>query len=186
VQGAVAKRYAMALFEIGQSQGKLELLDGQAKQLAQVFGDKRVLQFATHPRIPVEQKKAVLATRLGGGFDPVLLNLLRLLIDKKRIGLLLQILRWFDQMTDEASGVEGVTIVSAVPLSDEQCREILTGIKRFSAYGDLRVETKVDPSLLGGVEVRLGDNLVLDGSVASRLKALRDRLVKYRHRGLGA
>jgi F-type H+-transporting ATPase subunit delta len=176
----------MALFEVGQAQGKLELLDGQAKQLAQMVGDKQVLQFATHPRIPAEQKKAALATRLAGSFDPLLLNLIRLLIDKKRVGLLLEILRWFDQLTDAASGVEGVTIVSAVPLSDEQQREIVAGIKRFSAYGELRVQTKVDPALLGGVEVRLGDNLVLDGTVASRLRQLRDRLYKYRHRGLGA
>lgn len=186
MQGAVAKRYAQALFEIGQAQGKLEHLDAQAKQLADVFSDKRVLQFATHPRIPADQKKAVLATRLGGGFDPLLLNLIRLLIDKKRIGVLLEILRWFDQMTDAASGVEGVTIVSAVPLTDEQQQAVLAGVKRFSAYGELRVETKVDPALLGGVEVRLGGNLVVDGSVASRLKQLRDRLYKYRHRGLGA
>jgi F-type H+-transporting ATPase subunit delta len=174
------------LFEAGRAAGKLELLDTQAKQLAAVFADRQVRSFASHPRIATANKKDVLAAKLASRFDPLLLNLIRLLLDKNRITALSDILSWFDLLTDQASGVEGLTILSAVELSPQQRDQIVALAKRFSAYGDLRVETKIDPGVIGGVEVRLGDHLVLDGTVASRLSQLRDRLYKYRHRGLGA
>jgi F-type H+-transporting ATPase subunit delta len=184
--GAVAKRYAAALFAVAQQRTALQQLDAEAKLLAQAFDDPQIRRFASDPQIPEAQKKQVLADSLGERFDPALKNLIRLLVDKKRITLLPAILRWFDRMTDVASGIENVTIVSAVPLTEQQQKDIVQHATHFSAYGELRVETKVDPKLLGGVEVRLGENLVLDGSVASRLRTLRDRLYKYRHRGLGA
>jgi F-type H+-transporting ATPase subunit delta len=110
----------------------------------------------------------------------VLVNLLKLLVDKNRTAALEQILDYFDLLTDEDQGVEEVTLVSAVPLSDEQREQIVGELKRFSAYGSLRVETAVDPALIGGVLVRLGRNQVIDGTVASRFDALRSRVDRRR------
>jgi F-type H+-transporting ATPase subunit delta len=186
VQGAVAKRYALALFDAGREQDKLELLDAQAKQLAVVFHDPLVRRFAGHPRIPASSKKDVLAGKLAGRFDTLLLNLVRVLVDKNRITALPEILHWFDLLTDQASGIENLTLLSATELSPAQRDQIVELSRRFSEYDNLRVETQVDPRLLGGVEVRIGGHLVLDGTVASRLQGLRDRLYKYRHRGVRA
>lgn len=172
----VAKRYAQALFAVVQEAGRVEKADADAKLLKHLFDDRQVKAFLTSPQIPAEKKKAAIQNRLGDKLDPLLINLLKVLIDKHRIAELPQIMEFFDILTDQSRGVEEATIVSAVPLSDEQKQAILQQLVRFSAYGQLRVRSHVDPAVLGGVMVRLGRNLVLDGTVASRLEALRGRL----------
>ena len=186
MQGAVAKRYALALFEAGDHAGRLEVLDAQAKQLVSIFHDPLVRRFAGHPRIAAASKKQVLADKLGGQFDPLLLNLIRVLVDKNRISALTEILQWFDRLTDQASDIEDVTIRSAVELTPAQRDQIVELSRRFSEYHNLRVETQVDPLLLGGVEVKIGGHFVLDGTVSRRMHELRDRLYQFRSRGLGA
>lgn len=179
----VAKRYALALFAAVQEAGRIERVDAEAKSVARLFDDQLVKSFLTSPQIPAERKKAALQKQFDGRIDPLLLNLLKLLVDKKRIGELPQIMEHFDVLTDQGRGVEDATIVSAVPLSPEQVEQIVQQIKRFSAYGDLRIKTEVAPGLLGGVKVQLGRNLVIDGSVSSRLAALRSKLDKLKRIG---
>jgi F-type H+-transporting ATPase subunit delta len=184
--GAVARRYAAAMFELALEQGKVELIDQQAQFLEDLFSDAQIRGFFNSPRIPVKQKKQLVTNQLRDKLDPVLHNVVRLLIDKRRIRFLPAIMREFDVLTDKHRGVEEVTIVSAVPLSEEQRRAVLTEVRRFSTYGDLRVETEVDGGVLGGVKVRLGDNIVIDGTISSRLSEMRDKLYHFRHRGVGA
>jgi F-type H+-transporting ATPase subunit delta len=180
MQSTVAKRYAEALFSAVLDAGRLQQVDAEAQSLATLFSDRSVRNFLTTPQIAAERKKAVIDKQLAGKLDSTLINLLKLMVDKNRIGELPQVLEYFDQLTDQSRGVEEVTIYSAVPLSDEQRSTIVDQLKRFSAYGELRVRAEVDPALLGGVLIKLGRNLVLDGSVSSRLAALRTRLEKAR------
>lgn len=184
--GAVARRYADALFELALEQGKVELVDTQAQFLEDLFSDAQIRGFFNSPRIPGEQKKRLVTNLLADKLDPMVHNLVRLLVDKRRIQFLPTIMREFDVLTDKHRGVEEVTIVSAVPLSEEQRQTILNEIRRFSTYGDLRVETEVDGGVLGGVKVRLGENIVIDGTISSRLSEMREKLYRYRHRGVGA
>src|SRR5262245_55948016 len=154
--------------------------------LQEVFADKRLREFLVSPKVPPQRKKEIIDGRLKGRIESGLLNLLKLLVDKHRISHVLQILRYFDLLTDRHRGVEEVTIVSAVPLSDEQRARIIEQVQRFSYFGELRVKSSVDPTILGGVVVRLGGNTVLDGSIATRLKQMRERLERFRHRGISA
>jgi len=183
---AVARRYAMALFELALEQGKVELFDEQAQFLEDLFGDRQVRGFFHSPRIPAEQKQRLLANQLADQLDPAVFNLLRLLIDKRRIQFAAEIMHEFDVLTDRHRGVEEVTIVSAVPLSEEQRNAIVAEIRRFSTYDDLRISTEVEGGVLGGVKIRLGENIVIDGTLSSRLSEMRERLYRYRHRGTGA
>jgi F-type H+-transporting ATPase subunit delta len=186
VYGAVAKRYAAALFEIALEQGRMQELDQQARMIEPLFKDRLLRDFFLSPRINAEAKKRVVEARLKDQVDRVLLNLIKLLIDKRRIGFLPDIMRYFDFLTDQRLGVEDATIVSAVPLTPQQRDEIVSEIKRFSSYGELRVKCEVNSRVLGGVKVKLGDHLVLDGTLSSRLAEMRRRLYMYRHRGTGA
>jgi F-type H+-transporting ATPase subunit delta len=182
---AVARRYAEALLALATERGLVEKLDAESKALAELFADRQLRAFFGAPQIPSERKKQALDTALRGKVDPVMVNLARLLVDKDRILFLPQIMREFDHLTDELRGVEEVTISSAKPLSTEQQAQIVDNLKRFSAYGTLRVKTQVDPGLLGGVVVQLGSR-VLDGSLASRLADMRERMTLYQGRGMGA
>ena len=183
--GAVAKRYAEALFQVALEQGRMQEIDAQAQLLAGLFDDHQVRDFFTSPRIPAVQKKRAFETRLAGRLDETLLNLVRLLIDKGRIVYLPQVMRYFDVLTDQRLGVEEATVVSAVPLTEKQLAEVVLQAKRFSSYNDLRVKTEVEQGVLGGIKVKLGDHLVLDGTVSTRLHDLKQRLLLYQHRGTG-
>ena len=183
---AVAKRYAAALFEIALEQGRVEDLDRQAGLLEQLYEDSQIKLFFTSPRIPADLKKQVIDRQLADEFDPYMVNLMKLLVDKKRIILLPLIMRYFDVLTDRHRGVEEVSIVSAVPMTDEHLSSIVTELKRFSTYDELRVKTEVDSGVLGGVKVKLGENLVIDGTLSSQLRGMRERMYRYRHRGIGA
>lgn len=182
----VAKRYASALFEIALEADKVELIDAQAEVLEAVFADKQIMAFLNSPRIPDATKKGLVDKLLADKFDSTLTNLLKLLVDKKRTSSLQAILRYFDILTDQHRGVEVVTIISAVELEPGQQAKIVEQLKRFSEYGNLEVKTEVEPAVLGGIKVKLGDNLVIDGTVSSRLKQMRDKLYQFRHSGTGA
>lgn len=184
--GAVAKRYAMALFELALDSGRVEQLDDQAKVLEQLFADRQVKGFFLSPRIPADQKKQVLERQLAGHLDIALLRLCKLLIDKRRIEFLPEIMREFDVLTNKHIGIEDVTIISAVALTEPQRDAIVAIVSRFSAYGKLEVHTEVDSGVLGGVKVRLGENVVIDGTISSRLRVMRDSLYRYHHSGVGA
>lgn len=184
--GAVAKRYATALFELALDSGRVEQLDDQAKSLEGLFADARIKHFFLSPQIAALQKKQALERQLKGRIDPWLLQLLKLLIDKRRIEFMPAIMREFDVLTNKHIGIEAVTIVSAVVLTEQQREAIVAAVRRFSAYGKLEVHSEVDTGVLGGVKVRLGDNVVIDGTVSTRLRSMRERLYRYRHRGVGA
>lgn len=183
---AVAKRYALALFDIALEKGELERYSDEAHMLEVVFVDRLARTFFTSPRISDGDKKAVLEKLFAGQVAQELLNLLKLLIDKHRIAYVNPIMRYFDHLTDVHRGVEEVTLVSAVELNDEQREAIVAELKRFSAYDKLRVRTEVDEWVIGGVKVQLGDHMVVDGTVANRLDQMREKMLAFMHRGTGA
>ncbi|MBN2082060.1 ATP synthase F1 subunit delta [bacterium] len=184
--GAVAKRYAAALFELALEQGQVEEFDAQAQFLEDLFADPQIRGFFNSPRIPAERKKQVTKRQLADQLSASVMSLVLLLVDKRRIGFLPEIMHEFDELTDKHRGVEEVTIVTAVPLTEAQRQAIVNEVRRFSAYGDLRVSAEVDSGVLGGVKVKLGTNIVIDGTLSSRLNEMRDRMYRYRHRGIGA
>jgi F-type H+-transporting ATPase subunit delta len=186
MQESVARRYADALIAIASERGQVEQLDHEAKALRPIFADAAVRSFFAAPQIPKERKRQLIDSQFGGKFDSALVNLMKVLVDKGRITYLPAILRQFDELTDRLSGVEEVTLVSATPLAPEQIRAIEEGLLRFSAYGSLRIKTQVDPDVLGGVLVKLGESQVIDGTVATRLQQLKTRMYRHRSRGLGA
>jgi len=186
VLDTVAKRYATALFEIAREGGFIERIDAEAEVIERICEDREVMTFFTFPRIPATAKKQAVDKLFAPQFDRSIVNLLKLLIDKNRINALPAIMRYFDVLTDRYRGVEVASITSAVELDDGQVAAIVTELKRFSDYDNLEIKTEVDPDILGGISVRLGENLVIDGSVSARLEEMRNRLYRYRHKGTGA
>ena len=177
--GAVAKRYATALFEITLTAGTMEAVDAQAGVLEEVFKDRLIRDFLGSPQVPVAAKKDLIRSQLRGKIDGSLLTLVLLMIDKNRIQFLSDTMRYFDHLTDMHRGVEEITIVSATPLEPAQKQAIVDGVKRFSEYQNLGVKELVDPAVLGGIRVRLGDHIVIDGTLAHRLDQLRDELKNH-------
>jgi F-type H+-transporting ATPase subunit delta len=176
---AAAQRYSQALFlaVAGQGQPPAEIQKQLQKSAQLIRTDARLAETLAHAFLPFEQKRAALfevLERERVGASALLLNFFKLLLEKKRIGLLPLIAAQFDQAVDGSLGRIRASVKSATPM-DEPAREKMR--KNLSAMlgKEAVIDWTVDSDLLAGVVVRAGDR-VLDNSLKSQLKNLKTHL----------
>ncbi len=167
----LARVYARALFEVALGQGKLDLLREQLAQLADALDEHRELAiFFFSPYFSTAEKQAAL-TRVLDGADTALLNFLALLIDNHRMPVIFRIRQEFERLWEEENRMLPVEITSAVEL-DPATAESLGRTIGERAGRKVTLATRVDPEILGGIIVRVG-NSILDASIRNRLEQLR-------------
>jgi|SRR6185369_8237893 len=172
----IAVVYARSLFEVAQEQDKLDVVRDQLGAFTDALSENRDLQvFFFSPYFATKEKQDGLE-RVVSDADPVILNFLKLLIEKHRMPVLFRIRSNYDGLWEEENKLLPVHITSAVEL-DKAIVEQLGD--RISEQTDRKVElsANVDPEILGGIVVRVG-NSVLDASVRNRLEQLRKQVVK--------
>lgn len=172
--GAIAKRYARAAFEVAQSHATADRWLSDLQGLAAVTSDPAVARWLATGKVPAARKEDVLAGALAAP-DPLLLNLLRLLIAKDRITLLPRVAAAFEGFLNQSRNIAPAEVTTAVPLDPAETARIAEQLSALTGQ-DVRVQTKIDPSIIGGLVARIGDR-VLDGSVRTRLAQLRRELV---------
>lgn len=168
----LAGRYAVALFELAQEQDALDVVAGDLHSLRAMLAESADLERLI--RSPVlsrdEQARALTAVGERAGFAPLTLQFLGLLAHKRRLFALPDVIEAYDAMLAEHRGEVGAEVVSAVPLSEEQ----LESVKRqlTAAVGQtVKLSSAVDPSLLGGLVVRVGSRMI-DASIRTKLHRL--------------
>jgi len=123
------------------------------------------------PRIDPQDKAAMLERVFAGKMKPILLNFLKVLARRRRLDLLRQIARAAAALRSEALGRVPAILTTAAPVDAATAREVRDRLSAALAK-DVQLTTRVDASLIGGLVVRVGDQ-VYDGSVLSRLNRLR-------------
>ena len=170
---ALARRHAQAIFQIALTQKTLDTWRIDLKSLAQVLSDEQTQHFWDNPRVRLDNKLSVLKNLLTG-VNPLVLNLAGLLMARGRLGIAGDIVVEYERLVDAHYGIEHAEVVTAVPL-DEANQQRLS-LELGQALGKkVTVKAKVDPVLIGGMVVKIGDR-VIDGSLKARLENL--------HRGL--
>ncbi|HEY5285319.1 MAG TPA: ATP synthase F1 subunit delta [Polyangia bacterium] len=175
--GSVARRYAKAIFAIGVDKGNFELLGRQLSELADLWKDSPDLrQTLENPVFKVAQKRAVLQGLMPrvAPARPVQ-SLALLLLERGRIAMLPALAQAYEEMCDDKLGRVRARVSSAKPLDLASETEIRKALERRTGKKVL-MTTVVDPALIGGVVAHVA-GLVLDGSVAARLSALKNRLL---------
>ncbi|HZT43080.1 MAG TPA: ATP synthase F1 subunit delta [Chthonomonadaceae bacterium] len=172
-----ASRYAMALFDIAQKQGKLEAIERDLNAVIDLMRLTPVLQKVWEsPLLPPDRKNRILGDVLGESFDPLTLTFLRLLVDKQRESILEGVQREVRRLADAARHlVRAEAIFAVAPTTEEKAALIRSLEERTGESVDLTVH--VDPAILGGVVVRMQDTLI-DGSVRGTLERLREQLLQ--------
>ncbi len=173
----VARRYAQALTEEAQQAGVLDAVDADVALVTETLGGSRELRLAlTSPVVSQDKKQAVLKGLFGERISDLSRRFLHLLIEKDRDKQLPAILDAYRLLRDERTGTVEAAVRTAKPLSPEEA-ERLKGALESRAGQTVRMQIDVDPSLVGGLVVRLGD-VVYDRSVKHQLDTLRGQLAQ--------
>jgi ATP synthase F1 delta subunit len=167
----IARVYADALFGVAKEKGKLDVIREQLGQFADALSENRELRlFFFSPYFSSAEKEEGLAKAISGA-EPELVNFLDLLLEKHRMPVLFRIRSQYESLWAKENKRLGVTVTSAVELDPEIAKRIGSEIEGQTG-NTVELESKVDPDILGGLIVQVG-NMVLDTSIRNRLEKLR-------------
>lgn len=171
---ATARRYAEAAFEIAERDDSMATWLTAFDTAEDRLGSPDAARLLASPAIPASARERLLDRLLGDGVSGAPRNLFALLVRRGRFELLPSVAAEFRRLHRRREGIVEAIVTSAAPLDTA---EVAALTERLAATAGARVELsqQVDASLIGGLQVRLGDRLI-DGSVRGRLERLRTRL----------
>jgi F-type H+-transporting ATPase subunit delta len=171
--------YARGLFAVAEAEGSLEEVEDQLYRFGKaVEAEPKLREALTDPKLPADRKKEVLRDLLGKKASPHTLNLLGFLIDQGRTKDLGRIIAAVTKVGAERRRHSVAEIRTAVPLDARQ-RDRLTKALAEATGKELELKVLVDPSVIGGVVARVGDQ-VFDGTVRRKLEMAREHLGRVR------
>lgn len=175
-QSIVAKRYAQALFELAQQNNKLDAVGGDLKELVKVVqSTPELLELLTAPKISSDRKKSIIAELFANAAEEVV-NTLKLLVDTKRIHEVVAVAEDYATLAAEAQGKAQAVVYSTRELSDEERESISQAFAKRVGKESLAITNEIDPSLLGGIRVQIG-NHIYDSTVLNKLARLERELI---------
>ena len=172
----VASRYAQALFDVASKQNIVSSVSDDLNAIvAALASDPKFHGFMQNPAFNRDTKLALIEGVFSDRVTALTMQLFRLLLEKRREGMIGAVASEFETLRREASNTLFAQVTSSVPLDDNQRKAIVAKLESSSSQ---RVEAtySVDASLLGGVKVQMG-NYVLDGTVRGTLDRLKDKLL---------
>jgi F-type H+-transporting ATPase subunit delta len=176
---SAARRYAEAAFDLARRDDAVERWRTELDLASGVLSDERILRVLANPAVALEERSTLTDSILAPGgrsrvSQPVR-NLIHLVLRRGRIEDLPRIAAEFRRLDDERQGITHAHAISAAPLTEDEQRAVSSRLQQTTG-GRIELTVEVDPSLLGGLVVRVGDRLI-DASVRGRLERLRSRLL---------
>jgi len=168
----IARPYAEALFQV--SRADLDATEAWLQELAVIAADPVLQQFAQDPRVTAQQVYDLIAGVAKTALPPQAQNFLRTVIDNGRLGALPEMAAQFRALKNAQGGSSDALVYSAFPIEGATLAELTATLeKRFGRK--LNVKVELDPALIGGIRVVVGDE-VLDTSVKARLEQMKAAL----------
>ncbi|MCP4364843.1 MAG: ATP synthase F1 subunit delta [Planctomycetes bacterium] len=177
IDRTLATGYLQALLWLAKDKDQLEEVTSDLDTVADVFEEnKKLRKIFLHPSVTQDEKTRLVKGVFAPFVSTLVRNFLLLLITKRREGILDDLLEQYQAVADLVGGRSRATVTTAIPLTEDRLASIkktLEGITNRT----VKVNARVDPEILGGVIVKMG-NKIIDGSVVARLKKLRKQLVE--------
>jgi F-type H+-transporting ATPase subunit delta len=170
-----ARRYAEAASEIALRDETVEVWRSELDIVGAVVEDPAVGRILANPAVTLESRDAMVDSAIGPIVSAPVLNLVKLMLRRGRIELLPQVAAEFRRLDNARKGIVAATATTASPLSQDEVRALVARLEQMTG-AQIELDLQVDPSLLGGLVVRVGDRMI-DGSVRGRLERLRNQLV---------
>lgn len=172
---SVARRYAEAFFSIARDNNKIDEFQQELEKIVATIKETESLEeFLAHLLIPAKAKKEVLSQIFAGQISPLTLNFIMMIVDKRRENYIGVIVDQYKDMADESRNIVMAEMVAAREVPEDEVKSLADKLSASSGK-TVKLQVKVDPSLLGGIKLRLGDRII-DGTVAKKLEMMKSQL----------
>ncbi|SRR5690625_2588887 len=173
---AVAKRYAEALFQLGQENNTIDQFEEDLRVVHDVFRNNEQLNtFLKHPRISSVQKEQLIE-EVFQSLHKDIVNTLILLMRRERTEITPSIVDHFFQIVNDAKGIIEAKVFSVRELSEAEKDALSKNFaKRIAENKQFKITNIIDPTLIGGLKVQI-KNTVYDGSVSGKLKRMERKI----------
>lgn len=173
----IVRRYATALFGAARKAGLIDRIESDLGLVSYVMETSPRLVDALHsPLVPGASKRDILRDIFADKVHQLTLSYLYLLVNKRREGAILPTEEEFLLLANEARGVVAAEVTTAVRLERDEEARLKARLATMTGK-DIHLVKNVDPEIIGGVLVRIGDT-VIDGSIRGQLAALREQLLR--------
>ena len=164
--------YADAFLQVTNAAGETDAVIDQVRDLLDIWASSPELRESlASPVLEVDSKKALLVGLFSEQLSPTFLNLLKLLADRKRIGILDAVLERLLELYREQNNIALATVTSATALSDSQQALMAEKVKAVAGTDKVEINLQVDPSLIGGFVLNVGSK-VIDASLSGQVRRL--------------
>ena len=172
IRASLAGRYASALFDLARDQRQIDAVGRSLDGLNQALLDsKEFAELIASPLVSREEAgKAFAALAPELALDPITTNFLGVLARNGRKNELRSVIRAFRRLAAEHRGETSAEVITARPLNDDQMAALKTQL-RSRAGREVTIDAEVDPSILGGIVVKLGSQRI-DASIRTKLNRL--------------
>ncbi|MBU0608209.1 MAG: ATP synthase F1 subunit delta [Armatimonadetes bacterium] len=173
----IARRYVRALFDLAHEANQADEVGASLHDLQQIYHLHTKLRNAlADPRLAPEKKRSLLRRLMGHHAPDLLLRFIDLLIEKHRLQVLHYAGTIFARLQDEAAGIQQAVVHTPLPLSEDQQFRLQDTLSNLLGL-QIVLTTIVDPRVIGGICVRVGD-LMIDGSIRGRLQGLLEEYLR--------
>jgi F-type H+-transporting ATPase subunit delta len=176
LKGAIARRYAKAIFDISRRQNTVDRTLDDVREIARLFAHRKLAYLLREPKVPAQRKETAIRQALTSRVLPTSLNLALLVVQRELVDGMQNIASELERLVLEYKNQAKAEVTTAKPMDDAQLAEVKQALERRTGKTIL-ISTKVQPDILGGVVARVGDQ-VIDGSIRSRLGMLRQQLLR--------
>ncbi|BDX20699.1 ATP synthase subunit delta [Polynucleobacter sp. TUM22923] len=163
----IARPYAEAIFQSAKPADFASFID-QLNELAQLAALPEVAGLSNNPKVSATDLGKLLSGMMKTKLDGKVASFLSLVIQSHRLSAMPEIASQFEGMKNKSEGAAEVMITSAFPLEGSALNDLLSSLKKRFGGKELRPTIQVDPALIGGVRIQVGDE-VMDSSVKARL-----------------
>ena len=173
----VSKVYGDALFQAAQEKNCLDAIYEEVLALQTVLEKNReLMQILTHPQVVKEEKLQIITNVFQGKVSDEMMGFLLTVVTKGRQNELTSIVGYFTGLVKEYKKIGTAYVTSAVELKDAQKAQIKEKLLATTQYVEFEMNYEVDPSLIGGMIIRIGDRVV-DSSIKTQLYELKKQLM---------